>query len=110
MNNQIHLAVFNGDHKAVHKLLTAGVLVDARDACSNTPLHYATDAGTLMLELLIGAGADPRAINDSAQTPLDIMGVEMIERVMTLVAQLKEERLNGVFAIVEEQKTLKRRF
>ncbi|MDB5864470.1 MAG: hypothetical protein JWO70_2276 [Betaproteobacteria bacterium] len=49
----------------------AAITVDTRDACGDTPLHYAVYWGDVRaIEMLAGAGADVDAPGDNGATPL----------------------------------------
>src|SRR5262249_15366349 len=64
-------AIRDGDLKAVHAQLDAGVDVNARDADENTPLLLAAVyTGPECVELLLKKGADVNAKNKSGVTPL----------------------------------------
>ena len=54
--------------------LEAGADVMARDAYDQTPLHFAAEDGeeSGVIESLLEAGADPKAINDNGKTPWDL--------------------------------------
>ncbi|MHB0972454.1 MAG: ankyrin repeat domain-containing protein [Thermoanaerobaculia bacterium] len=68
----LHQAVQLQDPKYVEMVLSAGAKVDPRDRFGNTPLWRATTkTGSIdVIKVLLRAGADPRAENNSGVTPL----------------------------------------
>lgn len=69
---QLLTAVRSGAWRDVEKILAASPeLLGARDAGGSTPLHHAAGFGTLeTLRGLLDAGADVKATNERASTPL----------------------------------------
>ena len=67
-------AARKGDLPALQALLsTAGVDVDSTDDDDETALHFACRADRLeVVKALLAAGANPKATNESARTPLDV--------------------------------------
>jgi len=60
-----------GEAVVIDLLIDAGAKIDARDEEGNTPLHAATEIGSVRgVEKLLERGADPRAKNDAGQTPM----------------------------------------
>lgn len=110
MNIFLHLAVFKGEIDKVRSMLAAGVSPNLRDACGNTPLHYADVAGYELLLVLLKAGADPYAYNDSGQTALDVMTEQKMEATLALSSQIKAEALEiafGAEVVEHEVRTLR---
>lgn len=83
----LHRACQLGHPRVVQLLIAEGANVDYRDATGRTPLHYACteysalspDALHVMLvcrrvcvKLLMKAGADPRAVDQNNETPIDL--------------------------------------
>lgn len=70
----LHLAAQIGDELITEELIAAGGLVDIKDEShNNTPLHYATEAGSLkVVQLLLEHGADITSLNSKKQTSLHV--------------------------------------
>ncbi|MBX9831034.1 ankyrin repeat domain-containing protein [Candidatus Babeliales bacterium] len=68
----LHWAAQNGHWRCV-KALIGTANIHARDWTLETPLHKAAWSGSQKCtELLLTAGANPEAVNEYSQTPLDI--------------------------------------
>lgn len=67
-------AILHGSAQAVSALLTHGADINRESAANQRgPLHEACERGyAAIASLLIGAGADPTALDNSGQTPLDL--------------------------------------
>ncbi|KNC54725.1 JmjC domain-containing protein [Thecamonas trahens ATCC 50062] len=64
-----------GSLTIVSDLLAHGALVDSRDACGATPLHYAALGDWYSITaMLVVAGADPQAKDARGRTPRDVAG------------------------------------
>ncbi|MBW2279071.1 MAG: ankyrin repeat domain-containing protein, partial [Deltaproteobacteria bacterium] len=60
-----------GPAVVIEMLLDAGAKIDARDKGGNTPLHAATNIGSVRgVEMLLKRGADKNAVNDKGQKPI----------------------------------------
>ena len=67
----LQTAIIEGDDQAVYEHILAGNSVNTRSAMGDTPLHIAAAMGrSYATEVLIGAGADLEAVNNSGATPL----------------------------------------
>jgi ankyrin repeat protein len=73
INSALALKAVNGDINAFEKLIKYSDVSLEMDDKGNTLLHYAAKYGYLnLISLLINAGANPNAFNDSGKGPLDI--------------------------------------
>jgi cytohesin len=72
MESELHEAVRLGDGERVKELLAGdGVRVNEVDWLDQTPLHCAAMGGRDgLVRLLLSAGADPGALDESGCTPL----------------------------------------
>jgi ankyrin repeat protein len=67
----IHEAVMIGDCEAVNQLLSEGNSVDKRDGEGDTALHRAAyQSRKDLVDILLGARADPNAVDRKGKTPL----------------------------------------
>jgi hypothetical protein len=81
----LHWAVRDGNQPMAALLLQNKAKVNQADYQGYTPLHWAADSDTAsaasasdarkLVELLIGAGADPSALTKSNETPIDMFGM-----------------------------------
>jgi uncharacterized protein len=75
---ELHLAAYHGELDWVKNCLQGGLSVHARDRGGYTPLHWAADMGVVdgdreeIVAVLIRAGADINAIDDSGQSVLTV--------------------------------------
>ena len=71
---ELHTAAGSSGVAEVEVLLKDDAYVNAKDADGLTPLHSAAsnNPSPAVLEVLLKAGADPRAINNKGKTPLDV--------------------------------------
>jgi ankyrin repeat protein len=71
----LHIVSSSGnDPKAILMLLNAGANIKEKDINGNTPLHDAAKPGNYdIMKILIEQGADINALNESHQTPLDLL-------------------------------------
>jgi ankyrin repeat protein len=71
-------AIINGDAEQIHWLIDQGLDVDIlewRNQHGETPIFFAAVLGmTGIVELLINAGADVNAVNDTGMTPIELVG------------------------------------
>lgn len=66
-------AIKKGHVAIVHAFLAKGASANARDAKGGTALHWAAGGGRAeIVQLLLGAGADPVAMDGFGQTPADV--------------------------------------
>ena len=76
MFTPLHLACQQGYVEVAKLLVAAGAPIDARDAYGNTPLWRAVfgfeGGDPELIRLLLGAGADPDAKNDTNRSPRDM--------------------------------------
>lgn len=62
-----------GNTEIADALLTVGASLDGHGAWQRTPLHIAAFEGhTSAMRRMLGAGADPWALNDRGQTPSEV--------------------------------------
>ncbi|CAN0219350.1 unnamed protein product, partial [Pylaiella littoralis] len=62
-----------GNTDVADALLAAGASSGGHGAWQKTPLHIAAfEAHTAVVSMLLGAGANPWAVNDRGQTPSDV--------------------------------------
>jgi uncharacterized protein len=72
------LAIRDGDHARVQKLLRAGADVNTRDADGTTALmHCAIESDVTMMKLLVDSGADVNAKNTQGSTALMYAAVSL---------------------------------
>ena len=69
----LHIAASEGTPENIRVLLNAGVDVMVRDKFDRTPLHNAARFNDKIgvIEVLLEAGADPKAITENGKTPWD---------------------------------------
>ena len=69
----LHNAASEGTPENIRVLLNAGVDVMVRDKFDRTPLHNAARFNDKIgvIEVLLEAGADPKAITENGKTPWD---------------------------------------
>lgn len=77
----LHLAAEHGHAATARLLIDAGARVDRPSGSGIRPIHRATDAS--MLELLVGAGADPALRDDAGRTALHHAAMRDAAPVMT---------------------------
>ncbi|CAM9402730.1 unnamed protein product, partial [Ectocarpus sp. 4 AP-2014] len=69
----LYVACASGNTKIADALLMVGASLDGHGAWQRTPLHIAAFEGhTSAMRRLLGAGADPWALNDRGQTPSEV--------------------------------------
>ncbi|CAM9621454.1 unnamed protein product, partial [Ectocarpus sp. 13 AM-2016] len=69
----LYVACASGNTEIADALLTVGASLDGHGAWQRTPLHIAAFEGhTSAMRRLLGAGADPWALNDRGQTPSEV--------------------------------------
>ncbi|WP_417763582.1 ankyrin repeat domain-containing protein [Shewanella sp.] len=78
----LHLAAYQGNVAIVKAALSQGHDINASDERGNTPLHFATffrgdeqhyeDCVKPLIMTLVLGGADPLALNEQGQSPLDV--------------------------------------
>jgi ankyrin repeat protein len=70
----LHEAAANNTSPVLEALLKGGAKVNAKNALGMTPLHLAAwfNPSLAVLEVLLNARADPRAIDNSGKTPRDM--------------------------------------
>lgn len=85
--------------KDVRRLLEAGAEVNAQDEYGRTALHIhaapsnASEESIGIIDLLLGAGADPNILNDQGEAPWQIAGLHSSTRGQHLhLAELSETR------------------
>ncbi len=62
IGSMVHWAVENNDGGILNLLIKAGVDLNAKDSCNNTPLYYATEkSNSGLIQLLLTAKADMNA-------------------------------------------------
>jgi ankyrin repeat protein len=68
------ISAYGDDPEAMHVLVNAGGDIKKKRANGNTPLHDAAEHGNYkQMEVLIEQNVDINALNDSHQTPLDLL-------------------------------------
>jgi len=69
----LHVAAIRGHHNLVQKLISEGILVDAKNNAGKTALHLASLKGQeRVAQALLSHGADPSAQDKRGKTPVDI--------------------------------------
>jgi hypothetical protein len=89
----LHAAVQETNYPAVRNHIEAHSNLNAKDKTGWTALHLAVMKGDLlMVQLLAGAGADPKVVGLGGKTPIDVAR----EKRQTSIVQYLEGRLAAV--------------
>ncbi|MBY0353597.1 ankyrin repeat domain-containing protein [Candidatus Babeliales bacterium] len=90
----LHWAAQNGHWRCV-ELLIRVAHVDALDWTQETPLHKAAWSGSYKCtQLLLNAGANPAAVNEFGQTPLDIAREKDFQAIIDILLDAAQETTN----------------
>jgi ankyrin repeat protein len=71
-STSLHLAVLNGNSRAVKSLLNEGANPNHKTHQGKTLLHLAAEKGNIEIAQLLLTGADPNVKDDEGLTPLDL--------------------------------------